>query len=625
MQRTLAILLLIAAVGLAKASWAEGGCPAFAEAAGLSEQQFEVLATSRSVSVETLETALLGDMGAIRAYLSVPSTPSDKGPRALAYYVATGEGVCLYYFSSQGEERSFRLSTSVAALRSLVDETLVAVSHAAAPLERRAQLREGMEASRAAKSLSGDASPPVDPAPLLGRLAEVLFPEGLRNEVERLSGLTIVPALNIGTVPFGGLDPNGDGSPLAQSTALNVEAALRDVLAGRIFGLGEGIAPQSITGDPDATTDPQWNFPRLPGAAREAQAIARRFGTVAVIGPDATVDEVAPKMAAAEYIHVAAHGFSDPDDPIDGSFLALTGGRLTARAIQAMRFDRHPLVVLSACQTGLGGTLDAGIIGLARAFLLAGSSSVVASLWNVDDEATSWIMSRFAENIPSHPPAEALRLAQQAARQKWPDPKVWAAFIVFGSRTVSFDATGQPDAPAPLAVEAEFLVKRQDGGPGEVADLAARTAVAPGDAIYIRGVNRSDMPVDVHVTYVAADGQATAVETFRVGPSETFDKGLVLINDSTVGHEWMVATFEQSDAISPVTEAPDGNGSSPLALVLELVGVDALGRAMPGRGIAPLSQPGPQRAGALIQATLPPGEGSRGRAVAILSLDVRPR
>jgi hypothetical protein len=623
MQLISALLVLMATLGFAKPGWAQDGCPDFAEAAGLSEQQFEVLATSRSISVEEMQTSLLGDMGAIKAYLSVPPTPADAGQRALAYYVAAGESVCLYYLSSQGDEQSFRLSESAAALRSLVDETLVAVSHAAAPLERRAQLRDGVEASRAAKSLARDVRPPADPAPLLARLSEVLFPEDMRDEVERLSGLTVVPALNIGTVPFAGLDPNGDGSPLSESTAINVEAALRDVLAGRIFGIGEGVAPQSITGDPDATTDPQWMFPRLPGAAREAEAIARRFGTVAVIGPDATVDEVAPKMAAAEYIHVAAHGFSDPHDPIDGSFLALTGGRLTARAIQEMRFGKNPLVVLSACQTGLGGTLDAGIIGLARAFLLAGSSSVVASLWNVDDEATSWIMSRFAENIPSHPPAEALRLAQQAARQKWPDPKIWAAFIVFGSRTVSFEAAGQ--SAVPLAVDAEFTVKRQNTGQGELADLAARTAVAPGDAIYISGVNRSDTPVDVHVTYVAADGEATAVEAFRVGPSETFDKGLVRITDSTVGHEWMVATFEQANAMSPVAEAQDLSGLSPLATVLALVGVDALGGAVPGRGIAPLSQPGPQRAGALIEATLSSEDGSRRRAVAILSLDVRPQ
>ncbi len=228
MQRISAMLLLIAALGVAKPGWAQDACPGFAEAAGLSEQQFEVLATSRAISVERMEAALLGDMGAIGAYLSVPSTPSDAGPRALAYYVAAGESVCLYYLSSQGNEQSFQLSTSAVALRALVDETLVAVSDAAAPLERRAQLRDGVQASRAAKSLARDTRPPADPAPLLGRLAEVLFPEGLRDEVERLSGLTIVPALNIGTVPFAGLDPNGDGSPLAQSTSINVEAALRD-------------------------------------------------------------------------------------------------------------------------------------------------------------------------------------------------------------------------------------------------------------------------------------------------------------------------------------------------------------------------------------------------------------
>lgn len=636
----LAVLLAVALHGKARA----GGCPEFTEAAGISEEQFYDLRASRSIEGRPDAPDLRGGDGPVRAYLAVPSAPDEAGPRGLAYYVSTDEALCLYYWTSDGYARAFRLATDEAALQTLVDETLRAVSHGAAPLERRARLRgeagDDMDddAPDGRESVSRSAAPlarpdkenkPPAPGPLLRRLSDALFPEEIRDGIGSLASLTVVPALNIGIVPFSGLDPDGDGSPLVETTKINVEAALRDVLAGRIYGIGGGVEPQSITGDPDATADPEWIFPRLPGAAREARAIAGRFGTVAVIGSDATVAEVAPKMAAAQYVHVAAHGFSDPRDPIDGSFLALTGGRLTAREIQAMQFAHSPLVVLSACQTGLGGTLRAGIVGLARAFLFAGSSSVVASLWNVDDEATAWIMSRFAENIARHPPAEALRLAQQAARTKWPDPKTWAAFIVFGSRTVSFaaDPSGEP-ALAPglrLPVEAEFRLSRSNGS--ERLDLSKRHVADPGDAIYMRASNGSDRPVDVSVLYIDVHGEPASLGDFRLQPGEVFDSGLAGLTDGSSGYERLVAVFTETDRMSPLQLPPDLDGLLPLASALTLVGPDAMGGLLPARGITPLLDLGPQRGDGLLQAPLDRGEGRDmlRRALGVVSLDVQRR
>lgn len=624
--------MMAAVVSLAATLARADDCPSFAEAAEISADQFYALTETRSIAYDEAFD-LAGDDGAVRAYLALPSSPSDIGPRGMAYYVSTGAGVCLYHWSSAGTHGIYRLAADAAALQRLIDDTLRAVSDGAAPLERRARRRSDVpdpdpepeqQAMRSARPLTRETSAPVDPAPLLRQLSDALFPEALRAEMEALSSLTVIPALNIGIVPFAGLDPDGDGRPLAETTSVNVEASVRDVLAGRIYGIGGGVAPQSITGDPDATADPEWIFPRLPGAAREALAIAERFGAVAVIGPDAVVGEVAPKMQSAEYIHVAAHGYSDPRDPIDGSFLALTGGRLTARTIQEMDFGKHPLVVLSACQTGLGGTLEAGVIGLARAFLFAGASSVVASLWNVDDAATEWIMTRFAENVAVHAPAEALRLAQQAGRERWPDPRIWASFIVFGSRTVS--VAGAPDVAADLAlaVEGEFELRRGDETPGERLDLSKRTHVMPGDTIYARLRNASNFVVDVTFVYLDAEQEPVPLESLRLQPGDDTEVGLVRITDSPAGDEMLVTSFREVFPRLPIREPPELRNLPPLARILTLVGVEAVGRLFPSRGITPVLALGPQPVGALVQAPLGNEAGPVRRALGVVSLRIGP-
>ena len=93
------------------------------------------------------------------------------------------------------------------------------------------------------------------------------------------------------------------------------------------------------------------------------------------------------------------------------------------------------MVILSACQTGLGKSMDAGIIGLSRGFQIAGANHVIMSLWNVDDEATAFLMRRFLMYIQTESkffPAEPLRKAIIAAKKKYPDPSKWASFAVFG-------------------------------------------------------------------------------------------------------------------------------------------------------------------------------------------------
>ena len=84
---------------------------------------------------------------------------------------------------------------------------------------------------------------------------------------------------------------------------------------------------------------------------------------------------------------------------------------------------------------GIGQIDEAGIAGLARSFLMAGANHVMMSLWNVDDDATAYLMNRFVYylTVPGlYLPAEPLRLATLDTREKFGSPSKWASFSVFG-------------------------------------------------------------------------------------------------------------------------------------------------------------------------------------------------
>jgi CHAT domain-containing protein len=95
------------------------------------------------------------------------------------------------------------------------------------------------------------------------------------------------------------------------------------------------------------------------------------------------------------------------------------------------------LVVLSACETGLGEEIKGeGLIGLTRGFMYAGAERVLVSSWRVDDEATAQLMGKFYQGMLKEGlrPAAALRAAQLAMwqQQRWRAPYYWAAFTLQG-------------------------------------------------------------------------------------------------------------------------------------------------------------------------------------------------
>lgn len=167
--------------------------------------------------------------------------------------------------------------------------------------------------------------------------------------------------------------------------------------------------------------------------------------TFLATGFDATPEKL-KNTDLTEYaiLHFATHGILNPKRPENSGLFLST-----------MTRDGHPqngfvglediyrlhtpvtLVVLSACQTGLGKDVRGeGLIGLTRGFMYAGASSVVSSLWKVDDEVTAELMKHFYTNMLQRgmPPAAALRAAQNTIREQpqWRSPYYWAAFTFQG-------------------------------------------------------------------------------------------------------------------------------------------------------------------------------------------------
>jgi CHAT domain-containing protein len=150
------------------------------------------------------------------------------------------------------------------------------------------------------------------------------------------------------------------------------------------------------------------------------------------------------ELGQYRFVHFSTHGLLDSLHPeLSGLVLSLVDkageaqeGFLRLHEIYNLRLGAE-LVVLSACQTGLGEEVRGeGLIGLTRGFMYAGAKRVVASLWQVDDAATAELMKRFYRGMMQEklPPAAALRAAQieMLKKKHWQSPYYWGAFVLQG-------------------------------------------------------------------------------------------------------------------------------------------------------------------------------------------------
>ncbi|MBZ5536634.1 MAG: CHAT domain-containing protein [Acidobacteriia bacterium] len=191
------------------------------------------------------------------------------------------------------------------------------------------------------------------------------------------------------------------------------------------------------------------HIPRLPFARREAEAILDRVPKdqrKADLDFEANLAAAkGPELSRYRIVHFATHGLLNSVHPeLSGLVLSLVNrqgqpqdGFLRLNEIYNLDLPAD-LVVLSACQTGLGKEIKGeGLIGLTRGFMYAGAARVMASLWKVDDRATGELMARFYDAMLGEQhltPAAALRKAQMSLwkEKQWASPYYWAAFTLQG-------------------------------------------------------------------------------------------------------------------------------------------------------------------------------------------------
>ena len=263
----------------------------------------------------------------------------------------------------------------------------------------------------------------------------------------------------------------------------------RDLL--RLAGPRAPRSPAVIVASPDYGPSPSpvvpgtVSFAPLAGAAAEVDQLRPFFPTAPLTGAAATKRALAA-LAGPAILHVATHGFytrgsaatapapapaagsgsatthaqrgmvvkgstasqPPPDDPLDAldqAGLAMAGanqgadGIVTAREIASFDWWGTKLVVLSACETGVGAVPSGdGVYGLRRAVVLAGVEAQVVSLWNVNDSSVQELMRAYYDDLARGTGrAEALRQAKLRLlrESRYAHPHYWAAFILAGDWT----------------------------------------------------------------------------------------------------------------------------------------------------------------------------------------------
>lgn len=231
--------------------------------------------------------------------------------------------------------------------------------------------------------------------------------------------LTIVPHGPLFSVPFASLIDEDDRFLVEKRTISYLPAVgvLRatEKLSGRLAEKGG----ETLLAFGNPVTQVIAFLGSLPYSEKEVKKVAELFGDRARIETGASATKSAFKKEAPEstFIHLATHGLIDEERPMDSALVLAPekddDGLLTVKDILELPPLKAKMVVLSACQTGRGKITGDGVVGLSRAFIIAGAPSVIVSQWNVDDVMTEFQMEQFYKSFLSgRDRARALREAQ---------------------------------------------------------------------------------------------------------------------------------------------------------------------------------------------------------------------
>jgi CHAT domain-containing protein len=189
-----------------------------------------------------------------------------------------------------------------------------------------------------------------------------------------------------------------------------------------------------------AVGNPDFGDPSLalPFAGHEVRAIAWNHpGMTLLSGSEATRKRVVQDLGRYGIIHLATHGEFDAANPLFSAIRLAPdseqdNGQLSADEVFELDINAD-LVVLSACQTGLG-KVGAGddVVGMNRSFLYAGTHALASSLWRVSDVSTAILMKQFYREYPNRNKAESLQRAMLHVFRQYAHPGYWGAFVLVG-------------------------------------------------------------------------------------------------------------------------------------------------------------------------------------------------
>lgn len=257
------------------------------------------------------------------------------------------------------------------------------------------------------------------------------------------SRVIFIPQDKLFLVPLAALQDENNKYLIEKHTISTAPAIqVLDLLAKRSAANTNANQNVLVVGNPTLPTKPLYadekfnQLPPLPGTEKEAKNIANIYNTQALIGDAATETTVVQQMSNARIIHLATTGFLAQALEIPG-LLAFApssqdDGWLTSSEVNKLKL-KADLVVLSSCDSALGKITGDGVIGLSRAFFVAGANSVIGTLGDIPDEQTAALMTEFHKNLRKNSDkAAALRQAMLATMKQNPNPLDWGMFILVG-------------------------------------------------------------------------------------------------------------------------------------------------------------------------------------------------
>jgi CHAT domain-containing protein/tetratricopeptide (TPR) repeat protein len=369
----------------------------------------------REISRLRLRAAATSDLFAPPAASdSLQHLPPDV--TLLAYHLVGDEIVT--FFHAQGVIRVVRnpgSATTVARLVQQLDAQWDRLGTGREFAERHMALLE-RSTQRVLTSLYEELIEPLEPF-----LEETVDRTSDRTEASHK--LVIVPHGLLHRVPFHALFDGGSYLLERFEVSYAPSAKVYSLCQGRI---PRGFDKALVVGVAD---------PSIPAVAEETQAIVKHLPAAELLrDQQATVEALRLKVPGCGVLHLACHGMFRVDNPMFSS-LKVGDGWLAASDVIRLDLD-GALVTLSACESGRN-EIYAGdeLMGLTRAFLGAGATTLVASLWLVQDETTAELMENWYEHLSQGVGrATALRNAQLALKDKFPHPYYWAPFVLIGRR-----------------------------------------------------------------------------------------------------------------------------------------------------------------------------------------------